>query len=104
MSSASERMDSQCKYACIARGSSSVYLRIPVIYDQPNDHKEYVEKIWDHAAGSLIVEEAGGVVSDINGKGLDFSVGRGLRLNSGIVACGLIMSKTVLSTIKKVIK
>jgi len=27
----------------------------------------YVEKIWDHAAGVIIVEEAGGVVSDAAG-------------------------------------
>jgi 3'(2'), 5'-bisphosphate nucleotidase len=34
----------------------------------------------------LLVEEAGGVVSDINNKPLDFSKGRTLRENKGIVA------------------
>ena len=29
---------------------------------------DYREKIWDHAAGSLIVEEAGGRVTDFEGK------------------------------------
>jgi 3'(2'), 5'-bisphosphate nucleotidase len=31
--------------------------------------------IWDHAAGVLIVEEAGGKVVDFRGNALDFSVG-----------------------------
>lgn len=33
------RMDSQCKYASIARGDASIYLRLPTI-------KNYEEKIW----------------------------------------------------------
>lgn len=33
------RMDSQCKYASIARGDASIYLRLPTI-------KGYEEKIW----------------------------------------------------------
>ena len=46
-------MDSQCKYGLVARGDTSLYLRLPA-------RGSYVETIWDHAAGSLIVEEAGG--------------------------------------------
>ncbi|HKQ32465.1 MAG TPA: 3'(2'),5'-bisphosphate nucleotidase, partial [Thermodesulfobacteriota bacterium] len=81
------RIDSQCKYAVIARGDASIYLRLPT-------KKEYVEKIWDHAAGSIIVEEAGGIVTDAYGKALDFSLGRTLSGNKGIVATnGLIHEK-----------
>jgi len=47
------RMDSQCKYATVARGLAQVYLRLPT-------RKDYREKIWDHAAGSIVVEEAVG--------------------------------------------
>ena len=47
---------------------------------------DYREKIWDHAAGKLIVEAAGGRVSDIYGLPLDFSHGRALQENRGIVA------------------
>ncbi len=47
------RMDSQAKYAVVARGEADIYLRLPTRAD-------YREKIWDHAAGSLIVAEAGG--------------------------------------------
>jgi len=76
-----EQMDSQVKYGIVASGQADIYLRIP----HPAS-PEYREKIWDHAAGSLIVEEAGGMVSDINGKKLDFSAGKTLRHNRGILA------------------
>lgn len=72
------RVDSQCKYALVARGDADVYLRMPV---KPG----YVERIWDHAAGTLIAQEAGCIVTDLRGKPLDFSRGRGLESNVGIV-------------------
>ena len=46
---------------------------------------DYTEYIWDQAAGSLIVEEAGGQVSDLRGEPLDFSQGRRLRKNIGVL-------------------
>jgi len=73
------RIDSQCKYAVVARGDASIYLRMPARAD-------YQEKIWDHAAGKLLVEVAGGRVTDINGTPLDFRHGRTLSHNLGIVA------------------
>jgi 3'(2'), 5'-bisphosphate nucleotidase len=72
------RLDSQCKYAVVARGQADAYLRMPTRAD-------YVENIWDHAAGMIIAEEAGMVVTDIHGRPLDFSQGRGLTRNQGIV-------------------
>jgi 3'(2'), 5'-bisphosphate nucleotidase len=73
------RMDSQCKYALVARGDCDLYMRVPV-------DPQYQEKIWDHASGSLLVEEAGGIVSDLNGKPLDFMAGKYLSNNKGIMA------------------
>ena len=73
------RIDSQCKYGAIARGDASIYLRLPTRAD-------YVEKIWDHAAGKFVVEQAGGVVTDVTGAPLDFSYGARLSNNSGVVA------------------
>ncbi len=73
------RMDSQCKYAVVSRGQASVYLRLPT---RPG----YEEKIWDHAAGYIILQEAGGRISDTLGNSLDFSRGRTLKTNKGIVA------------------
>jgi 3'(2'), 5'-bisphosphate nucleotidase len=72
------RLDSQCKYSVVARGQADAYLRMP-------SRKAYVEKIWDHAAGSLIAEEAGAVVTDIMGTPLDFGQGRCLEANRGVV-------------------
>jgi len=72
------RIDSQCKYAVVARGQADAYLRLPA-------KKGYVERIWDHGAGSLIAGEAGAAVTDMFGHPLDFSCGRGLEKNKGIV-------------------
>ena len=72
------RIDSQCKYAVVARGEGSIYLRLP-------RDTSYREKVWDHAAGSLVLEEAGGRVSDLDGRPLDFSEGRLLGNHRGIV-------------------
>ena len=73
------RIDSQCKYAAVARGDASIYLRLPTRVD-------YREKIWDHAAGKYVVEQAGGRVTDVTGAALDFGHGRRLESNSGVIA------------------
>lgn len=72
------RLDSQAKYAVTARGQADAYLRLPT-------KKGYIERIWDHAAGALVATEAGCFVTDIHGNALDFSHGRGLEKNKGIV-------------------
>ncbi|KAI4198017.1 MAG: hypothetical protein LQ346_002862 [Caloplaca aetnensis] len=92
----SVRMDSQAKYGSIARGAGDLYLRLPV-------RKDYEEKIWDHAAGDLIVREAGGEVTDAEGKRLDFGVGRTLKRNKGVVAAPKGVHGTVLKVVKEVL-
>ena len=83
------RIDSQCKYAVVARNDASIYLRMPT-------RKDYREKIWDHAAGSIVVEEAGGRVTDVDGNPLDFRQGRTLGRNNGVVAtCGSIHDEVI---------
>jgi 3'(2'), 5'-bisphosphate nucleotidase len=72
------RVDSQCKYAVVARGEASIYLRLP-------RDSSYREKVWDHAAGALVIEEAGGTVTDLDGESLDFSQGRLLGNHRGVV-------------------
>lgn len=72
------RLDSQAKYAVVARGEADIYLRLPT-------RREYREKIWDHAGGVLIVEEAGGTVTDVCGRRLDFTHGAALEQNRGVV-------------------
>jgi len=75
------RMDSQAKYSVLAAGHGDLYLRL-LSSSMPN----YREKIWDQAAGALVIEEAGGKVSDLDGKQLDFTAGRTLANNRGICA------------------
>lgn len=75
------RMDSQAKYAAVARGEAEIYLRSP----NPRT-PDYRENIWDHAAGWLVVTEAGGRVSDVYGRPLDWAHGRRLEQNIGVVA------------------
>lgn len=86
------RLDSQAKYAVVASGEGDVYLRLPT-------KKGYEERIWDHAAGALVVEAAGGRVTDIHGRRLDFSRGRTLAKNQGIVATNGLLHEAVLAAI-----
>jgi 3'(2'), 5'-bisphosphate nucleotidase len=72
------QIDSQCKYAVVARGQADAYMRLP-------SRKGYQEWIWDHAAGALIASEAGCAVTDATGKQLDFSRGKKLTENRGIL-------------------
>lgn len=88
------RIDSQCKYAVVARGDAGVYMRLPTRAD-------YEEKIWDHAAGVVIVEEAGGKVTDVIGKKLDFSQGRTLKNNKGVIVTNGLLHDAVLGEVGK---
>lgn len=90
------RMDSQCKYGVLARGDAGIYLRLPT-------NANYEEKIWDHAGGSLLVEEAGGKVSDMHGKPLDFSIGRTLSSNQGVIASSADIHEQVLKAVNSVL-
>jgi HAL2 family 3'(2'),5'-bisphosphate nucleotidase len=87
------RIDSQCKYAAVAGGDASIYLR-------RSSSRGYREKAWDHAAGSLLVSEAGGKVSDFQGEPLDFSRGTELPDRNGIVATNGTLHDSVISAIQ----
>ncbi|MEO0407129.1 MAG: 3'(2'),5'-bisphosphate nucleotidase [Cyanobacteria bacterium P01_A01_bin.135] len=89
------KMDSQAKYGAVAAGQAALYLRLPSP-KSPN----YREKIWDHAAGVVVVEEAGGRVTDMHGSPLDFSKGQKLTDNQGIVVSNGAIHDTVLDALK----
>ncbi|KAI8375794.1 3',5'-bisphosphate nucleotidase [Blakeslea trispora] len=90
------RMDSQAKYCSISRGDADIYLRLPT-------SKTYIEKIWDHASGNVLVTEAGGKVTDIHGQPLDFSIGRTLEKNKGVIASKASIHNRVLEAVQKVL-
>ncbi|KAM5535307.1 hypothetical protein V8D89_010992 [Ganoderma adspersum] len=74
------RMDSQAKYCSLARSGR-----------------------WgcDHAVGAILVEEAGGIISDGRGEPLDFGLGRTLGENFGAVAAGKDVHAKVIAAIKE---
>ena len=92
--SAPARLDSQAKYAVVARGQADAYVRIP-------SRAGYVEKIWDHAPGLLLATEAGAIVSDSRGAALDFSTGRELSRNHGIVCAAAPLHPRIIAAIRE---
>lgn len=88
------RMDSQAKYAAVARGDAEVYLRSP-----NSKTPDYRENIWDHAAGFLVVAEAGGRVTDVHGNPLDWSRGNRLEDNLGVLATNGVLHDVVLGAL-----
>ena len=90
------RIDSQCKYGVVSRGEASIYLRLP-------KQKDYREKVWDHAAGAIVLTEAGGRVTDLAGEPLDFSQGRLLGTHVGIVATNGRLHDRVVAACREVV-
>ena len=91
------RMDSQAKYIAMAAGNGEILLRL-LSAKQP----DYKEKIWDQAAGSILLEEAGGTVTDIHGVPYDFSQGRRLLKNQGLAASNGPLHTALLAALKEV--
>ncbi|GAB4481249.1 MAG: 3'(2'),5'-bisphosphate nucleotidase [Anaerolineales bacterium] len=91
------RLDSQAKYALLADGHGELLLRL-LSPSKP----DYREKIWDQAAGSIILEEAGGKITDLRGQPLDFTQGRTLRNNRGVLASNGLLHEAALAALKAV--
>ena len=87
-------MDSQAKHTVLAAGHADLLLRIPA-------RSDYRDKIWDHAAGALILEEAGGRVTDLRGDPLDFRAGRTLVRNQGVIASNGHVHDAVVDAIRR---
>lgn len=90
------RIDSQAKYGVVASGGAEVYLR-------PQSRPDYRENIWDHAAGVIVIEEAGGRVSDLYGLPLDFSRGKRLVDNRGVLATHGPLHDAVLASLGRIL-
>ncbi len=92
-------MDSQAKYATLAAGQGELLYRL-----LSPSRPDYKECIWDHAAGAIVLEEAGGRVSDLNGKPFDFTTGRKMTENTGLFASNGFLHDAGLEAVAAVIK
>jgi 3'(2'), 5'-bisphosphate nucleotidase len=87
------RIDSQVKYAAVAAGEAEVYIR-------PRNRSDWRERVWDHAAGAAIVAGAGGLVTDLDGKPLDFTTGPRLERNRGVLVTNGKVHEVVLKALE----
>ncbi|KAM3541293.1 hypothetical protein ARSEF1564_005792 [Beauveria bassiana] len=83
-----EVWSTQVRLVILALGKTSrnnVQVRIPPprVDGGEEDPEDY---IWDYAGAHLILREAGGVATDLDGKEVDFGTGRRLSGNWGLVA------------------
>jgi HAL2 family 3'(2'),5'-bisphosphate nucleotidase len=97
------KMDSQAKYASVACGLTDFYLRLPT-------SKAYYEAVWDHAAGALVLTEAGGRVTDMFGLSLAWNDSRSWSENhrlsqaNGVVVTNSLIHDKVINAIAEVMK
>ncbi len=91
------QMDSQAKYAVLAAGGGELMLRL-----LSPSKLDYREKIWDQAAGSLVLEEAGGRLTDLDGASLDFTTGRNLTRNRGVLASNGMLHASALAALREI--
>jgi 3'(2'), 5'-bisphosphate nucleotidase len=86
-------VDGQVKHALIAQGHAELFVRIPA-------DAGYREYVWDHAAGAIILREAGGSITDVHGHPLEFGRGTRLARNQGIVASNGVLHDEVLDILR----
>lgn len=86
------QIDSMAKFCMIADGTADIYLK-PMSLKKSNS--------WDFLPGTLLVKEAGGVVTDLNGKALSFKNEKCLITAPGCIASNGQFHKQALSIIQK---
>jgi len=89
-------VDSQAKYAVLAGGQAEFFCYLP-----PAGGSGPHMRIWDVAPGAIVVEEAGGRITDMEGNDLDFGAGLRLSKNPGIVVSNGHLHDAVLSLLSK---
>ena len=85
------QIDSMAKFCMVADGSVDLYIK-PLDADR--------SFIWDFMPGDLIVREAGGQVTDLNGDRLKFKENKCIWTSPGIVSSNGILQAQVLELIK----
>jgi 3'(2'), 5'-bisphosphate nucleotidase len=90
-------MDSQAKYLVVAGGDGDLIFRL-----LPSGDRTFRERIWDQAAGALLVEEAGGRITDLTGAPLDFGAGARLERNFGVLTSNGPLHNLALDALRRV--
>jgi 3'(2'), 5'-bisphosphate nucleotidase len=92
------RMDGQAKYLMLASGQADVYIRSA-------DPVYGIAFPWDHCAGQVILEEAGGKVTDFAGKPLKYDTSHGSPIKDldGLVATNAKCHDEILEIIKTLV-
>ncbi|MFX0175785.1 MAG: inositol monophosphatase family protein [Candidatus Hodarchaeota archaeon] len=86
------QMDSMAKFCMIAEGNADLYIK-PMSINQSFS--------WDFLPGELLVREAGGIVSDLNGNPLKFENEKCIISAPGCVASNGLFHKEILNIIKE---
>jgi 3'(2'), 5'-bisphosphate nucleotidase len=82
------QIDSMAKFCMVADGSADLYIK-------PLEARNSFS--WDFMPGDLIVKEAGGEVTDLNGKSLKFKQNKCLWTAPGIFASNRFLQKKILN-------
>ena len=92
------RMDGQAKYLMLASGQADVYIRSA-------DPVYGIAFPWDHCTGQVILEEAGGKVTDFAGKPLNYDTPYGSPIKDldGLVATNAKCHDEILEIIKTLV-
>ncbi|EME40876.1 hypothetical protein DOTSEDRAFT_178119 [Dothistroma septosporum NZE10] len=85
------------KYAALGLGRCHLVVRI-------FKFASWRSNMWDHAGGVLIFEEAGGKVTDLEGKPTDFTQGRKMAENYGLVCAPSSVHTEVLKIVQETLK
>ncbi|MHA1195135.1 MAG: inositol monophosphatase family protein [Promethearchaeota archaeon] len=85
------QMDSMAKFCLIASGKADIYIK-PLAKDRTYS--------WDFLPGILIVEEAGGIVSDLNGNPIKFQGEKCQITASGLIASNKQIHSSLLNVLK----
>lgn len=85
------QMDSMAKFCLIANGEADIYIK-PL-----NKERSFS---WDFLPGTLLVSEAGGKVSDLNGNPLKFLDEKLIVSTPGLIASNSIIHQEILRSMK----
>lgn len=88
---------SHIRYATLIVGAGDMIARIPAARD-------IKMHIWDHAGAQLIFTEVGGRITDLDGKDVDFGVGRDLDANHGLLIAHGSIHPRVLAVLTDILK